>query len=180
MNKVFALLILAASLTLGFFQEWAKVGINYYLETADAIPGFFENPADKRAELMNAREVDAPFDYYYSHSKLHGLNGFTRSGIVALKWGLAVVLIVLNLILNYLILRFLLDDIAFVRRSLLWITVFAIGVIGIFLVGGKLVGAYEAGYNIARRALGFLHGPIPALFIWLASRLRGMNKTRTT
>lgn len=180
MNKMFALLFLAVSLTLGFFQEWAKVGVNYYLETSDAIPGFYENPAATRAELLDAREIDAPFDYYYSHSKLHGLNGFTRSGIVAMKWGLAAMLIILNLILNYLILRFLLEDVGFVRRSLFWITMLAILVIGVFLVGGKLVGAYDAGYNIARRALGFLHGPVPALFIWLASRLRVLGEASAT
>lgn len=179
MHKLLGVLVLAFSLVLGFFQENAKVGINYYLEQSATILGFYQLDSEGRREAMKQREIDAPFDYYYSHRKLDFLNEWSESKISKAKWGLAAVLIVVNFGLNFLLLRFWTEPQLKKFRALLLLTISAVLICGVFLIGGKLLGYAAPGYNVARKALGFLQGPLPAIVLWLGWKLSKTTETKT-
>lgn len=158
-------------LLLGFAQEMVKVNMNFYLDETANTPAFYDLQEDERRAWLDEKRIDAPFNYYYSHDPIHALNQFSRSELNALKWGLAILFIAVNVLLNLLFLKWAFHD-PFFTKLLLWIMAACFVLAGAFLIGGKLIHLDEPGYNIARKILGFMQSPIPALLLFLVGRLR--------
>lgn len=164
-------LLLPLMLLLGFAQEMVKVNVNFYLEQTASEPAFYDWSEEDRKGWLDVKRIDAPFNYYYSHDPIDALHSFSRSQLTSLKWGLAIVFIIVNIILNYFFLKWAFQD-PFFTRLLLWMMAVCFVLAGFFLVGGKVIGMPEPGYNIARKILGFMQSPVPALVLFVIGRLR--------
>ncbi len=164
-------LLLPLMLLLGFAQEMVKVNVNFYLDETARYPEFYSLSVEERKSWLDEQRLDAPFNYYYSHRPIDALHQFSRSELNMLKWGLAVFFIAVNILLNLLFLKWAFND-PFFTKLLLWMMAACFVLAGFFLVGGKLIHMDEPGYNVARKILGFMQSPIPALLLFIVGRLR--------
>jgi hypothetical protein len=157
-------------ITVGFFQDYLKVNINHYADTAQQIPGFFQLDPNQRELALHQATPDFPFDYYYSHSKFGALNSMTESGIVRFKWEVAFFFVFVHLAL-----------VLWAYRHMNWPKNRLYAAIGFYFLClaasggfwtlGKAIGSPQQGYAVARRLLGFLQSPLPLVLTLMAAWL---------
>ena len=62
-NKIILVAIAFVMIALGFFQEQAKVNVNFILEKGAQIPGFFDQDTSTKLEMLGAEKSKSNFDY---------------------------------------------------------------------------------------------------------------------
>ena len=168
---VFITSLVIAAIALGFFQEQLKISINYILDTAPNIQGFYSLNEQQKHEAIEAQRLVAPFDYYHSHETLRVLYAFDQSGLVRLKWVVTFLSLVIFFFINASMLQ-LLQGSARVWKTLgITYGVFTVLAFGIFALG-KWLGTPEQTYAISRRITGALQSPLPAMIIWPFLRIQ--------
>lgn len=157
-------------IAVGFFQDFLKVNINYYADTAGQISGFYQLSATERQKALENATPDFPFDYYYSHGKLDLLNRMSAQSIQFFKWTVALFFIALHLVLVLWAYRRLDWPSNRMRAAIVFYAVCMF--ISLFFLGlGKWVNMPAQGYAVARRLLGFLQSPMPLVLTLMAAWL---------
>lgn len=171
-NAWWAFLLVIA---LGFFQERFKVALNHYTEMSQSHPAFFTWNAEEKAAFIESNSPYIPYDYYYNHesfSFFHQLNSWQLSG---LKWIATAVFIFLNGYFGWLIIKHLHWKES--RSFYLWLHLGVLILASVIFFVGVLIGFRDEGYGAARRLVGFLQSPIPAIIVWFC--FLGMNRFQT-
>ncbi|MFN5621842.1 MAG: hypothetical protein ACK478_11100 [Flavobacteriales bacterium] len=163
--------LVAASIALGFFQEQLKISINYILESAPQIQGFYSLDEHQKHDAIEAQRLVAPFDYYHSHETLRVLYKLDQSDLIRLKWVVTFSSLVIFFVLNASLLHLLQPSAHAWKTLALTYGVFTILAFGIFAIG-KWMGNPEQTYAISRRITGALQSPIPAMILWPFMRIQ--------
>lgn len=157
-------------IAVGFFQDYLKVNINYYADTAQKIPGFYQLSDSDRQKALEEATPDFPFDYYYSHGKLDLLNSMSEQNIQIFKWAVALFFIGVHLLLVLWAYRRMNWPSSRMRAAVLFYG--ACMLTSLFFLGlGKWVDMPAQGYAVARRLLGFLQSPMPLVLTLMAAWL---------
>lgn len=157
-------------ITLGFFQEQAKVNVNFILEKGVQIPGFFNESTSTKIALLSSEKSKSNFDYYYSHDTIEVLYSFNQSELNQLKWAITFASIASFTLLNILALRFLQFNKKEIRLFLLVeMGCFALAVMAFIL--GKFTHQNEAVYPAVRGIMGILQSPVLVLIFLPAKKL---------
>ena len=106
-NKFILIAIAVVMIALGFYQEQAKVNVNFILEKGAQIPGFFEQNTSTKIQWLSIEKSKSNFDYYYSHSSIETLYSLNASQLSKLKWIITFASIGVFTILNIAALHFL-------------------------------------------------------------------------
>ena len=149
---------------LGFVQERFKVAVNYYIDVSSTIPGFFGLSAEEKKERINEAKQDIPYDYYYNHSSFEFLHRIPQKGLTLLKWVATALFIFLNGYFGWLVLRHL--PWADCKGFYFWLHISVLVIALLLYVGGVLIGYRDVGYGAARKLVGFLQSPTPAIIVW--------------
>lgn len=166
--------IAIAMIALGFFQEQAKVNVNFILEKGAQIPGFFNQNTSTKINLLNAEKSKSNFDYYYSHDTIETLYSFNENELSKLKWVITFASIASFTLLNVLALYFL----QFNKKEILWFLwvegiCLLLAILAFFL--GKITHQNEAVYPAVRGIMGILQSPVLVLIFIPAKKL--FNRT---
>jgi len=149
--------------SLGFFQERFKVALNFYLEVAQTTPGFFDlNDQQKDAQIEGGR-LRIPYDYYHNHKSFKLFHSLRLSQLKAFKWAATAVFIFLNGYLGWLVLRCLKWKDA--KPFYLWLHVSVLILALLLFISGQLIHFEKEGYAAARKLVGFLQSPTPAIIV---------------
>jgi hypothetical protein len=165
---ILRVMVVVIFIAVGFFQEWLKVNINWFIDHIAYVPNYNAlSPADRLEELAKM-SYNAPYDYYYSHSTISQLASFTSKQLSVLKYGIAVTLVVVYFMLN----RFTIQRI--LRREgltvfLRYIYICIAATVALFFGMYFLWKPEIAMYNVGRELLGFLQSPMPVIVLYLSS-----------
>lgn len=164
---------------LGFFQEWIKVNINWFIDHLAYIPNYDALlPADRLVELSKMR-YEAPYDYYYSHSTLNDLTEFSTRELTMLKYGVGLFLVIIYYVLNHFAIKRMLKK----ESLLVFLTYIYIGIGALVAVFFSLYFFWKhemAIYNVGRELLGLLQSPLPVVLIYLPAMLFYKNDKLTS
>ena len=157
-------------IALGFFQEQAKVNVNFILEKGAQIPGFFDQDPSTKLEMLGAEKSKSNFDYYYSHDSIDWLYSFSQSDLSKLKWVITFASIATFTLLNILALKFLEFNKKEIKLFLL-VEGLCIGLAIATFVFGKLIHQSEAVYPAVRGIMGIVQSPVLVLIFIPAKKL---------
>lgn len=162
------MLVIAAMLVFGFYQELAKININDYIATLEAHPELIPLDPDGRAAYWHASVPPRVVQYYEIHRPWSLFHHLDMRELWALKWGLAVAIVLV----------FFSMDALFLRAAGAW--ALRGGLVGVYLFAGGVMLLFTlfapgaAGYDVARELLGFLQSPLPSFMLvfarWLFNR----------
>lgn len=148
---------------LGFFQERFKVALNFYLEASQMAPHFFElSDAEKELQIEGSR-LEIPFDYYHNHESFELFHSMSLMHLKATKWLATAIFIFLNGYLGWLVLRYLRWKDA--KPFYLWLHVSVLALALLLFASGQALGYLQEGYAAARKLVGFLQSPTPAIIV---------------
>lgn len=170
MNVVKWSLVIVCMISMGFFQEWVKVNINFTLEQAPKVPGFYTYPAAERSAKLEQLKRNSPFDYYHSHYPIGALQHFSESSLKKLKWMLTVFFVLWFFAVNQWLVKRIIHD----PRGSSWIQLtYVISFLGAFFIYslGWFFGHSDLFYNISRKMVGALQSPIPVMMNWAGWQL---------
>lgn len=163
-RKVLAVLVVAAALVFGFFQERVKVELNFVAEHAVKISGYDQMSFEQRASsLQNFRKYH-PFDYYYSHDELPVLLHFSMRELSIVKWGLALFFLIVNGAMVILCFNWWVGNTNLTKTIIAMYFLFLILAVLVYLAT-KMVGLEHKGYGFARKILGALQSPVPLMIL---------------
>jgi hypothetical protein len=169
-NKIVLVAIAFVMIALGFFQEQAKVNVNFILEKGAQIPGFFDQDTSTKLEMLGAEKSKSNFDYYYSHDSIDWLYSFSQSELSKLKWIITFASIATFTLLNILALKFLEFNKKEIKIFLLVEGICIALAIATF-VFGKLIHQSEAVYPAVRGIMGIVQSPVLVLIFIPAKKL---------
>ena len=169
-NKIILVAIAFVMIALGFFQEQAKVNVNFILEKGAQIPGFFDQDTSTKLEMLGAEKSKSNFDYYYSHDSIDWLYSFSQSELSKLKWIITFASIATFTLLNILALKFLEFNKKEIKIFLLVEGICIALAIATF-VFGKLIHQSEAVYPAVRGIMGIVQSPVLVLIFIPAKKL---------
>ncbi|MFM1772561.1 MAG: hypothetical protein RLZZ71_1703 [Bacteroidota bacterium] len=169
-NKIILVAIAFVMIALGFFQEQAKVNVNFILEKGGQIPGFFNQDSSTRIEILSHEKSKSNFDYYYSHGSINLLYSFSHSELSKLKWVITFASIATFTLLNILALKFLEFNKKEIKLFLLAEGLCIVLALATF-VFGKLIHQSEAVYPAVRGIMGIVQSPILVLIFIPAKKL---------
>jgi len=171
MQKVVLIISLVVmAVGLGFFQEQLKVSINYILENAPNIEGFYALDEQQKHNAIEARRFESPFDYYHSHQTLRWLYAFNEAELQRLKWIVTVVSLLVFYAFNAVLLSVLEGGRhIWLRLGVMYIA-FTLLAFGVYALG-RLIGMPEQTYSISRRITGALQSLVPLMILWPFLRL---------
>lgn len=149
-------------IALGFFQEQAKVNVNFILEKGGQIPQFFQLDTSTKIELLEAEKRKSNFDYYYSHESIEVLYSFNENELSKLKWVITFSSIACFTLLNLLALKYLQFNKKEIQLFLLVEGICLILAILAFFLG-KVTHQNEAVYPAVRGIMGILQSPVLVL-----------------
>jgi len=173
-NKFILVAIAVVMIALGFYQEQAKVSVNFILEKGGQIPGFFNQNTATKIDLLSAEKSKSTFDYYYSHETIKALYSFNQEELTKLKWVITFASIASFTLLNILALYFLQFNKKEIQLFLLVEGVCLTLAIATFIFG-KLIHANEAVYPAVRGIMGIVQSPVLVLIFIPAKKL--FNRT---
>lgn len=166
------ILVIAAMLVFGFYQELTKININDYITTLEAHPELIPLDPAGRAAYWNASVPPRIVQYYEIHRPWPLFHHLNMRQLWALKWGIAVGIILV----------FFSMDALFLRVAGAW--ALRGGLVGVYLFAGAVMLLFAAfapgaaGYDVARELLGFLQSPLPSFMLvfarWLYLRHKGL------
>lgn len=169
-NKFILIAIAIAMIALGFYQEQAKVNVNFILEKGSAIPGFFNQNVSSKLEILSTEKSKSNFDYYYSHQTIEVLYSFNQAELTKLKWVITFASIALFTLLNITALQFL----QFNKKEILLFLLVEGGclflAVSTFILG-KLIHQNETIYPAVRGIMGILQSPVLVLIFIPAKKL---------
>jgi hypothetical protein len=168
--------LVAAAIALGFYQEQLKISINYILENAPRISGFYGLNEDQKHQAIEAQRFIAPFDYYHSHETLRWLYNLNELQLLRLKWAVTFVSLLVFFLINASLLRLLEGNSRVLTRLALIYIVFTALAFAIYAVG-KLMSMPDQTYAISRRITGALQSLVPVMIVWPFLRLSKQNNT---
>lgn len=169
-NKFILVAIAAVMIALGFFQEQAKVNVNFILEKGAQIPGFFNQDTSTKLELLGAEKSKSNFDYYYSHESIDWLYTLNQGQLSKLKWIITFVSIATFSLLNVLALRFLAFNAKEIKLFLL-VEGICISLALATFVFGKIIHQNEMVYPTVRGIMGIVQSPVLVLIFIPAKKL---------
>jgi hypothetical protein len=169
-NKFILVAIAIAMIGLGFYQEQAKVNVNFILEKGTRLPGFFEQNTETKIQWLSAEKSKSNFDYYYSHETIEWLYSFNQGELTKLKWIITFASIAAFTFLNILALRFLQFNKKEIQLFLLVEGVCLILAIMAFILG-KITHQNEAVYPAVRGIMGIVQSPVLMLIFIPAKKL---------
>ena len=161
-------------IAMGFYQEQAKVNVNFILEKGAQIPGFFNQNTETKIDLLTAEKRKSNFDYYYSHATIRVLYSFNQGELSKLKWVITFASIASFTLLNILALYFL----QFNKKEMqLFLVVEGVCLIlaALAFILGKITHQNEAVYPAVRGIMGILQSPVLVLIFIPAKKL--FNRT---
>ena len=157
-------------ISLGFYQEQAKVNVNFILEKGVQIPSFFNQNTSTKIDLLRAEKSKSNFDYYYSHESIEVLYSLNQSELTKLKWFITFASIASFTLLNILTLYFLQFNKKEMQLFLLVEGVCLIFAVMAFILG-KITHQNEAVYPAVRGIMGILQSPVLVLIFIPAKKL---------
>ena len=157
-------------ISLGFYQEQAKVNVNFILEKGVQIPSFFNQNTSTKIDLLRAEKSKSNFDYYYSHESIQVLYSLNQSELTKLKWFITFASIASFTLLNILTLYFLQFNKKEMQLFLLVEGVCLIFAVMAFILG-KITHQNEAVYPAVRGIMGILQSPVLVLIFIPAKKL---------
>ena len=98
------LLVLLAMLGFGLLQEQSKIKVNHYLKVGDEAQ-FWQDDAGSRLAWWTVHAPVGRHNFYVSRSTWSFFHGLDRGELVAFKWGLSAVILVVFFMLDVLFLR---------------------------------------------------------------------------
>jgi hypothetical protein len=158
-NKFILVAIAIVMIAMGFYQEQAKVNVNFILEKGAQIPGFF-----------NQEKSKSNFDYYYSHETIEVLYSLNQGELSKLKWVITFASIATFTLLNILALYFLQFNKKEIQLFLLVEGVCLILAVLAFILG-KITHQNEAVYPAVRGIMGIVQSPVLVLIFIPAKKL---------
>ena len=157
-------------IALGFYQEQAKVNVNFILEKGAQIPGFFEQNTSTKIQWLSVEKSKSNFDYYYSHSAIETLYSLNASQLNKLKWIITFASIGVFTLLNIAALYFL----QFQKKEIkIFILVEGLCValaVTTFMLG-KFIHKDELVYPAVRGIMGIVQSPVLVLIFIPAKKL---------
>jgi hypothetical protein len=157
-------------IAMGFYQEQAKVNVNFILEKGAQIPGFFNQNTATKIDLLTAEKSKSNFDYYYSHSAIETLYSLNASQLSKLKWIITFASIGVFTLLNITALYFL----QFQKKEIkIFIMIEAICLalaIAAFMLG-KFIHRDELVYPAVRGIMGIVQSPVLVLIFIPAKKI---------
>jgi hypothetical protein len=162
--------LVVAAIALGFLQEQLKISINYILENAPGIPGFYTLNEQQKYEAIEAQRLAAPFDYYHSHETMRVLYTFDKPGLLRLKWIVTMGSLVIFFLLNAMLLHLLEGNRRVWKSLAITYIAFTLLAFGIFAIG-RWMNMPEQTYAISRRITGALQSLVPVMILWPFLRL---------
>jgi hypothetical protein len=179
-RRLVLITLIMSGLALGFMQENWKVGVNFVLEQAEAVPDYWNLSPEARLAAVEARRIFSPLDYYYSHDTPRFLFVMERSELTALKWAVTGGMILLFFIINSSVAFLITND----RRAIRWM---AAGYLFVFVTAfliytaGYAAGNPSATYGISRKLAGALQSLIPIMLFmpaWYLNTQRNRSSSR--
>ena len=169
-NKFILIAIAVVMIALGFYQEQAKVNVNFILEKGAQIPGFFEQNTSTKIQWLSIEKSKSNFEYYYSHSSIETLYSLNASQLSKLKWIITFASIGVFTILNIAALHFL----QFQKKEIkIFILVegicLAFAIVAFML--GKFIHKDELVYPAVRGIMGIAQSPVLVLIFIPAKKL---------
>lgn len=149
--------------SLGFFQERFKVALNFYIEVAHYFPNFVELSDEQKDMQIEASRLKIPYDYYHNHRSFKLFHSFGLKQLKILKWLATAVFIFLNGYLGWLVLKYLRWKDA--KPFYLWLHVSVLILALLLFISGQLIHFEKEGYAAARKLVGFLQSPTPAIIV---------------
>lgn len=173
-NYFIVVLLIVAGLTVGFFQEFVKININYTLDTGFQIPNFFEQDYTTRTELLRKmKPANMPYDYYQNHNQIEALNHLSYKQLTILKWTVAILFAAVFMAINIGVIWFITKNKSYTKWVLIFYAALFILSFAIFLFG-KITGTSERAYAVSREILGGLQSIVPLMVlvpaIWLSKK----------
>jgi hypothetical protein len=169
-NKFILIAIAVVMIALGFYQEQAKVNVNFILEKGAQIPGFFEQNTSTKIQWLSVEKSKSNFDYYYSHSAIETLYSLNASQLNKLKWIITFASIGVFALLNIAALYFL----QFQKKEIkIFILVEGLCValaVTTFMLG-KFIHKDELVYPAVRGIMGIVQSPVLVLIFIPAKKL---------
>ena len=159
-------------IALGFFQERFKVALNRYIEQSQNHPEFFLWDTQEKTAFIEKSSPYIPYDYYYNHESFSLFHELSLSQLTALKWLATAIFIFLNGYFGWLIIKHLHWKQS--KNFYLWLHVGVLILALLIYSNGILIGFRDEGYGAARRLVGFLQSPIPAIIVWFC--FLGINR----
>jgi len=169
-NKIILFAIAIAMIGLGFFQEQAKVNVNFILEKGAQLPGFFEQTTSTKIQWLSAEKSKSNFDYYYSHSTIETLYSLNASQLSKLKWIITFASIGLFTFLNITALYFLQFQKNEIKIFILVEVICLAFAVAAFMLG-KIIHKDELVYPAVRGILGIVQSPVLVLIFIPAKKL---------
>lgn len=163
-NKLIVILLVAAMLGFGYFQEFVKVNINYHLDLIGMIDHYDSlEKVDRLAEGERLR-VAVPYDYYHSHQRIDFLFDMERRQVVMLKWVVAALFILVHFAVSWMILTLLYGKSPYHR----WLMYVYVGVSAGVVLSYLLASFTQspAVYQISRKMLSFIQSILPLMLIY--------------
>ena len=173
-NKFILVAIAVVMIAMGFYQEQAKVNVNFILEKGAQIPGFFNQNTETKIALLTAEKSKSNFDYYYSHETIEVLYSFNQGELTKLKWVITFSSIASFTLLNILALYFLQFNKKEMQLFLL-VEGFCLILAVLAFILGKITHQNEAVYPAVRGIMGILQSPVLVLIFIPAKKL--FNRT---
>lgn len=169
-NKFILIAIAVVMIALGFYQEQAKVNVNFILEKGAQIPGFFDQTTSTKIQWLSVEKSKSNFDYYYSHSSIETLYSLNASQLNKLKWIITFASIAVFTLLNIAALYFL----QFQKKEIkIFILVEGLCValaVTTFMLG-KFIHKDELVYPAVRGIMGIVQSPVLVLIFIPAKKL---------
>ena len=164
------------AISLGFYQEQLKVSINYILENAPRISGFYGLNEEEKHQAIEAQRYNAPFDYYHSHDTLRWLYRLNEQGLQRLKWAVTFISLLVFFAINATLLSLLEGNGRVLTRLAMTYIVFTALAFAIYALG-KLISMPDQTYAISRRITGAMQSLVPVMILWPFLRLSKHNNT---
>jgi len=169
MRKVAVIGLLIAGLGLGFFIENQKIAINFLLEYGGRFPEFFSLSVAEKMTWVEAWKAERVADYFFAHSTPAWLYTLDYSGLVGVKWILALLAILVFTALNLGIIQLSFSQVKITRYAALFLATLLVLCGGIFVLGKVF---HSAGfYAVARELLGGLQSLVPLMILFPAAWL---------
>lgn len=169
-NKFILIAIAVVMIALGFYQEQAKVNVNFILEKGAQIPGFFEQNTSTKILWLSIEKSKSNFDYYYSHGAIEALYSLNASQLSKLKWIITFASIGVFTLLNITALYFLQFQKKEIKIFILVEGMCLTFAIAAFMLG-KFIHKDELVYPAVRGIMGIVQSPVLVLIFIPAKKL---------
>lgn len=169
--KIAAILLFAAYIIWGGFQERVKIDTNLLLDFAPRISHYQELTPNQRNLALDALIPKVAYDYYYSHARVDALLHFNLHQLDRFKWVFTALCATLCLLVSLLVL-YLLYKGPFIRWWVLGLFGSAAIISAGCLTMGHLLDASDSFYPVAHKFAAAAQSPFAVAMLVFLQRLR--------